>query len=168
MGTDDSASDQSHPRPSDPRPSDGPTAFLQVRLRRGVGGVWRAAGRLWRRTALALVAVITAVQAALSRLRGERSRDREPPVLATRPDGPVRTVLTADRHDRPSDHGHQLAETDGGARPRQLPGPTQTRRRLPAGEGRLQVDQTPERLTLSDPDDDEAYLSSTVWVDVEE
>ncbi len=80
----------------------------------------------------------------------------------------VRAVRTVDRRDRTADHGRQLAETGGGPEPRQLPGPGERRRRLPAGDGRLQVEQTPERMTLSDPDDEDAYLSSTLWVDVEE
>lgn len=89
-------------------------------------------------------------------------------MLATRP-GSDRTGLETweDRTDQGHQSPPQLAEAGQGATSRQLPGPASTRR-LPAGDGRLRVEQTPERLTLSDPDEEEAYLSSTVWVDVEE
>jgi len=51
---------------------------------------------------------------------------------------------------------------------RSLPSGRGTRRGLPASRAALQVERTADRLTISDPAADEAFLSSTHWVDVEE
>jgi hypothetical protein len=49
-----------------------------------------------------------------------------------------------------------------------LPGPSEPRRELPAGDGLLDVERTPSRLIISDPAADDAYLASTYWVEIEE
>jgi|GEM_PF-5721558 len=59
-------------------------------------------------------------------------------------------------------------EADVESGPRSLPSSRDTRRGLPAGRGTLEVERTRDRLTISDPATEEAYLSSTVWVEVEE
>lgn len=50
---------------------------------------------------------------------------------------------------------------------RSLPTTPEPRRGLPAGDGPLDVERTADGLTISDPALEEAYLSSTHWVDVE-
>ena len=49
-----------------------------------------------------------------------------------------------------------------------LPPTSGSARELPAGDGVLEVERTPDRLILSDPAAEDAYLASTTWVDVEE
>ena len=49
-----------------------------------------------------------------------------------------------------------------------LPPTGESVRELPAGDGVLEVERTPDRLILSDPAAEDAYLASTTWVEVEE
>jgi len=60
--------------------------------------------------------------------------------------------------------------SDGGSASarRPLPSGRGTRRGLPASRAALRVERTADRLTISDPAADEAFLSSTHWVAVEE
>lgn len=170
MGTDDPAIEQRRPRAGD-----GLDAERFVRLR-GVLRAARALGDRWRSRFLGIVsALVSSLRAAgLYYLRGGGSSG-EDRALARRPVTEVRTLTSS------QDHGpHRPAESppsptgpvrdgpsDRGQTERR-PGPAERRRQLPSGDGRLQVERTAERLTLSDPDAEEAYLSSTVWVDIEE
>lgn len=164
MGTDDPATEQRRPRAPDDRPEP-----RLVGVRRAVAAVRRATDSLRTRTVAVLTTFVEAVRAAIRYyLRGGARDDRTQPLATHR--GTLGRSL--DTTEQPGGNGGrsrpQLAEAAGRTRQRQLPGPAGQRRRLPAGDDRLRVERTPERLTLSDPDEDEAYLSSTVWVDVEE
>lgn len=55
----------------------------------------------------------------------------------------------------------------GASSQRSLPAARWDRRRLPSGDGGLHVEHDTDRLVISDPAREEAYLASTVWVDVE-
>lgn len=164
MGTDDPGTEQPRPRAPDERSEPRLAGAGRV-----VAPVRRAARRLRARTGTVLAAVVHAVRAAVRYYLEGGRRDASAQPLATRPGAFGRSIATREHSDgQAGQSSPQLAETGGRSRPRQLPGPAGQRRRLPAGDGRLQVERTPERLTLSDPDDEEAYLSSTLWVDVEE
>lgn len=135
-------------------------------------------GRAWRRLAVFLahwrlrVAVgLGLVGHALRRAwRYARQRGRGDEVIAR--------VGTTDGHLLPTAYDvtlpvEETGQVDGGetvegaSGPRYLPAARGDRRRLPSGDGGLDVERDTDRLVISDPAREEAYLASTVWVDVE-
>lgn len=134
------------------------------------------ARRRWRRLRLSvahwrlcLVSALSLLVAAVRRagryvLRGDSTRRRRAagadallPALSRYESLPV--LRTAER---------ETQNSDGGPGERPLPTGRGHNRALPTGRGALEVDRDADRLTISDPAAEEAFLSSTVWVEVEE
>lgn len=80
------------------------------------------------------------------------SRRVDSPPLSVGTGGATATTLAEAEFDTAT---HSLRNSTGG------------KRRLTNENGRLQVERTPERLILYDPESEEAYLASTEWADVE-
>lgn len=164
MGTDNSAAGQRRPRAPDDSDTDGQTGLRHLaRHARAFGA------RLWRRVAVLYAVFVHACRRAVRAYLSGRGRTEPRQTLPSHADEQVyRLGPTRRPTDQAADVALSLSDESGDVSSRELPRPDSQARRLPTGDGRLQVERTPDRLTLSDPDDDDAYLSSTVWVEVEE
>lgn len=151
------------------RSQDAPTGERLAGLRRWTARVRTLGGRWWTSLGAVLSLLVHSVRQAGRYYRRGDGQERPARSLRTLPKAGSHAFESPQPRSTPADETPpQLAETATGSSARQLPDPNADRRRLPAGDGRLQVECTAERMILSDPDEDDAFLESTVWVDVEE
>lgn len=151
------------------RSQDAPTRERLAGLRRWTTRVRALGGRWWTALGALLSLLAHSVRQAGRYYRRGGGRERPTYSLRTLPNARAQGLESREAPSAPAEESApKLAETATGTSARQLPDPDADRRRLPAGDGRLQVECTAERMILSDPDEEDAYLVSSVWVDVEE